>query len=152
MKQKDGILYIAFHLRTSDQLEPVTRHRVTFSSQIYQSFFLEMLLLLIQLLTILIIGDVNIYVTVRVLYLISSFLLVCCIDVFCLSFFFKQQHKHFRGAACIPSIYVHSLSSFMALLQLLTIIRVQILRYWVCFPFSLLLTTGRSACKTGSSA
>lgn len=94
----------------------------------------------------------NIYVTLRVLYLVSSFLLVCCTDVFCLSFVFKQQCKHFRGPGLTPSMYVLSVSSFMALLQLFTIVDVQISRYWVCFPFSLLLTTGRSACKTGSSA
>jgi len=40
----------------------------------------------------------------------------------------------------------------MALLQLFMILSVQILRYWFCFPFSLLLTTGRTACKTRSSA
>lgn len=47
--------------------------------------------------------------TVRILHLISSFCLVCCIDVFCLSFFYKKQCKHFRGTAFIPSIYSHSL-------------------------------------------
>lgn len=94
----------------------------------------------------------NIYVTQRVLYLISSFLLVHCIDVFCLTFVLKQQHKHLRGIACIPSVHTHSVSSFVALLPLFTIMSVQILRYWFYSPFSLLLTTGSSACKTGGSA
>lgn len=47
--------------------------------------------------------------TVKILCLISSFCLVCCIDVFCLSFVYKQQHKHFIGTAFILSISSHSL-------------------------------------------
>lgn len=47
MKLEDVIRQIAFDARTSDYFEPVTRHRVTFSSQIYQGFFKEMLLLVV---------------------------------------------------------------------------------------------------------
>lgn len=47
--------------------------------------------------------------TVKILHLVSSFYLVCCIDVFYLPFVYKQQCKHFRGTASIPPIYSDSL-------------------------------------------
>lgn len=91
-------------------LQQVTRCRVTFSSEIYQSFFLEVLLILTLFLTILTIGDILIFMwTVKILHLIPSFCLGCFINVFCLSFVYKQQCKHFRGTVFIPSIYSHSL-------------------------------------------